>query len=303
MTTHRPFRFGIVAHELRSAEAWAAKARRVEALGFSTFLTIDTVGMTPAPLPALAFAAAATRTLRVGTLVLANDFRNPVLLARECATVDLLSGGRFELGLGAGRPTADDDYHKLGIPLDSGGVRVERLAEALGIVKALLGGERVSFSGRHYAVNEADIFPQPVQSASGGRPPILVAASGRRLLALAAREADIVAVAGRPDESASAFGEKIDWLRQAAGDRFEQLELSVQLMAVGQEMHPQMLARFGLDPAQLAQSTSPFFLLGAPEQMCERLLERRETLGISYVTAPEAFLEPLAPVVQQLAGR
>src|SRR2546428_12871252 len=109
MATQRPFRFDIATHQFRSAEDWVARAQRAEALGFSTFLALDTVGMTPAPLPALAAAAAATRTLRVGTLVLANDFRNPVLLARECATIDLLSGGRFELGLGAGRPTAGDD--------------------------------------------------------------------------------------------------------------------------------------------------------------------------------------------------
>jgi len=300
MSTQRPFRFGVVAHQVRSAKDWIAKARRAEALGFSTFLSVDTVGMTPAPMPALSVAAAATHTLRVGTLVLANDFRNPVLLARECATLDLLSDGRFELGLGAGRPTAEDDYRKLGIALDPGGVRVERLAESLGIVKALLGGERVSASGRHYAVTDAEVFPRPVQQP---RPPILVAGAGKRLLSLGAREADIVAVAGPPDESESVVKGKVDWVREAARDRFDQLELSVQLMAVGQEMHPQMLARFGLDPAQLKQSTSPFFLMGTPDQMCDLLLARRETLGVSYVTAPEAFLEALVPVVERLAGR
>ena len=300
MSTQRPFRFGLVAHQAHSADDWIAKARRVEALGFSTFLVVDTVGATPAPMPALAVASAATRTLRVGTLVLANDFRNPVLLARECATLDLLSDGRFELGLGAGRPTAEDDYRKLGIPLDSGGVRLERLAESLGILKTLLAGERVTASGRRYAVAEADVFPRPVQQP---RPPILVAGAGRRLLALAAREADIVAIAGRPDESESVFSEKVDRVREAAGERFDRLELSVQLMAVGREMHPEMLARFGLDPARLAQSTSPFFLPGTPDQMCERLLARRGRLGISYVTAPEVFMEALAPVVERLAGR
>lgn len=300
MSTQHPFRFGLVAHQASSAADWTAKARRVEALGFSTFLVVDTVGATPAPMPALAVAAGATRTLRVGTLVLGNDFRNPVLLARECATLDLLSDGRFELGLGAGRATAEDDYRKLGISFDLGGVRLERLAESLGIVKALLTGERVTASGRHYAVAEADVFPRPLQQP---RPPILVAGVGRRLLSLAAREADSVAVAGRPDESESAFKEKVDQVREAAGERVDQLELSVQLMAVGQQMHPQMLARFGLDPAHLAQSTSPFLLLGTPEQMCDRLLERRERLGISYVTAPETYLEVLAPVVERLADR
>src|SRR5207248_3043472 len=134
------------------------------------------------------------------------DFRHPVLLAREVATLDLLSNGRVELGLGAGRPTAEGDYRKLGLRLDSGGVRVERLAESLKIVKALLAGERVSLAGRHYDVADADIFPRPLQER---RPPILVAAAGPRLLSLAAREADIVAVAGPPLESEAAFRQKV----------------------------------------------------------------------------------------------
>src|SRR5689334_861147 len=191
MVIHHPFRFGVVAAQARSGDEWLAAARRAEALGYSTFLIPDTLGQTLAPLPALAAAAAATRTLRVGTFVLANDMRNPVLVAREAATIDFLSGGRLELGLGAGRPSAGDDNRKLGISFDSGGVRVERLAEALGIIKALLGGQRATAPGPHYAVADADVFPRPVQQP---RPPILLAAGGRRLLALAAREADIVAL-------------------------------------------------------------------------------------------------------------
>ena len=300
MSTPRPFRFGVVASQLRSADDWAARARRAEALGYATFVLPDTVGMTPAPLPALAVAAAATRTLRVGPYVLANDYRHPVLLARECATLDLLSDGRFELGLGAGRPNAAADYAKLGLALDPGGVRVDRLAESLAILKALLSGESVTAAGRHYTVTDADVFPRPVQQP---RPPILVAASGRRLLALAAREADIIALAGRPDESEAALREKVDWVRQAAGDRFEQLELNINLMAVGQEVHPQALAFVGLTREQLMQSGSPYILMGTPDQMCDQLLARRERLGVSYLLVAEAFLETFAPVVERLAGR
>ena len=143
----RPFRFGVVAAAARSADEWVARARRAEALGYATLVMPDNLQHTLAPLPALAMAAAATRTLRIGTYVLANDLRHPVLLAKDVATLDLLSGGRFELGLGAGRPDAAAENRMLGLPFDSGAVRVARLAESIGIVKALLAGQRVSTSG------------------------------------------------------------------------------------------------------------------------------------------------------------
>lgn len=300
MSAQHPFRFGVVGPQLRSADEWVAKARRIEALGYATLLIPDTVGMIPTPMPALAVAAATTRTLRVGPYVLANDYRNPVLLARECAALDLLSNGRFELGIGAGRPNADEDYAKLGIALEAGGVRVARLAESVGIIKQLLAGEQVTVAGRHYTVTNADGFPRPAQQS---RPPLLVAASGRRLLELAAREADIVAIADHPDAPETAIKEKVDWVREVAGARFDQIEININLLAVGQELHPQMLARYGFDPAELRTSTSPFLLLGTPDEMCNRLLQRRETLGASYITIPEAFMEAFAPVLERLSGR
>src|ERR1700682_2147845 len=140
----RPFRFGVVAAAARSADEWITKARRAESLGYATLVIPDNLRYTLAPLPALAVAAAATRTLRVGTYVLANDLRNPVLLAKDVATLDLLSGGRFELGLGAGRPDAAAENRMLGLPFDFGAVRVARLAESIGILKAVLGGPPVS---------------------------------------------------------------------------------------------------------------------------------------------------------------
>src|SRR5262249_49174632 len=127
MPNQRPFRFGVVAAQARSGEEWVAKARRAEALGYAAFLKPDTLSPTLRPLPALAAAAAATHSIRLGTYVLANDFRSPVLLARECAAIDFLSDGRFELGLGAGRPDSEHENRILGIPFASGGVRVERL--------------------------------------------------------------------------------------------------------------------------------------------------------------------------------
>src|SRR5919202_6964717 len=169
MMAHRPFRFGVVVAQARSGEEWAEKARRIEALGYATLVMPDNIEHSLAPFPALTAAAAATRTLRVGTYVIDNDYRNPVLLAKEAATLDRLSGGRLELGMGAGRPTAARDNQMLGIPFDPGGVRVARLAESLAIVKALLAGERTTATGPHYAATDAAISPGPVQRP---RPPI-----------------------------------------------------------------------------------------------------------------------------------
>src|SRR5579864_2606419 len=134
LSTNKPFRFGVVAAAARSGDEWIAKARRIESLGYATLVVPDTLRYTLAPLPALASAAAATSTLRVGTYVLANDLRHPVLLAKDVATLDLLSGGRFELGIGAGRPDAAAETRMLGLPFDSGAARVARLAESLSIL-------------------------------------------------------------------------------------------------------------------------------------------------------------------------
>jgi probable F420-dependent oxidoreductase len=298
--TDRPFRFGVVAAQARSGEEWAEKARRVEALGYATLAIPDTLGQSLSPFPALTAAAAATRTLRVGTYVLANDLRNPVLLAKEAATLDFLSGGRLELGLGAGRPTAVNDNRMLGIPFESGGIRIARLAESIAIVKALLAGERASAPGPHYAAADASITPRPVQQP---RPPLLVAGSGRKLLALAAREADIVALGVSPDETEAAVAEKIGWLREAAGARFPDLELNLNLVAVGREMPRWLAGRLGLDAEQLARIGAISALMGTPDEMCDQLQRRRETLRISYVMVSDELMEALAPVVARLAGR
>lgn len=300
MTATRPFRFGVVAAQAASGDQWTSLARRAEALGFSTFLIPDTLGPTLAPIPALTAAAIATQKIRVGSYVFANDLRNPVLLARECATLDFLSGGRFELGLGAGRPGAESDNRKLGIPFETGGVRVTRLAEAIGIVKRLLRGETVDFQGHQYAVAGADVFPRPAQQP---HPPIMVAASGPRLLAVAAREADIVALGVGPNQPEAAFREKADILREAAGVRFDQLELNANLAAVGDSAHPWMMRQYNLTLDQLREIGSPSILLGTTEQMCEQLLQRRERLGISYWNVSADMMDAMAPVVERLAGR
>ena len=300
MDTPKPFRFGVVAASARSGDEWASKARRAEALGYATLVVPDNLNYTLAPLPALAVAAAATQRLRVGTYVLANDFRNPVLLAKDIGTLDLLSGGRFEPGLGAGRPDAAAENRMLGIAFDPGAVRVARLAEALAIVKALLAGERVTANGDHYQIADAAVSPRPVQQP---RPPILVAGSGRQMLRLAAREADIVALGLPPDAPLDVAAERIAWLREAAGERFGQLELNVNLMAVGDQVPRFVSAQLGLSAEALARKGAVSALTGTTDAQCEQLLERRRTLGISYVLVSDELMEALAPVVERLAGR
>ncbi len=299
MTDHS-FRFGVVTAGAQSGEAWAAKARRVEALGYATLGVPDNVEHTLAPFPALAVAAAATRTLRVGTYVLANDYRNPVMLAKEAASLDFLSDGRFELGLGAGRPSAAADNRMLGVSFDSGGVRVARLAASLALIKPLLAGERVSATGPHYTVVDAAVSPGTVQRPC---PPILIAGSGTRLLSLAAREADIVALGIGPDSSEALVAEKIGVLREAAGARFDQLEINLNLMMVGEQMPRWIAAQFGADARQLAHSGAIPVLTGTTDVMCDTLQRRRERLGISYLTVSDELMEALAPVVERLTGR
>jgi probable F420-dependent oxidoreductase len=299
MTIQRPFRFGVVAASAGSGHEWLTKARRIESLGFSALLIPDTLGPTLSPFPALTAAAIATQTLRVGTFVLANDYRNPVQVARESAALDFLSNGRFELGLGAGRPNAESDYKKLGIAFESGGTRVTRLSELIGIIKKLMSGEKVTTSSPNYAMVDADVFPPSIQQP---HPPILVAASGNRLLGLAAREADILTLGVPPTETAETFMTRIDLIRREAGDRFDQIELNVNLIAAGQQM-PQYIRRFGLDLEKLKSSGSPVALVGSVDEMCEQLIARREQYGISYVAVADELMEYFAPVVARMSGK
>ncbi|HEX3419423.1 MAG TPA: TIGR03621 family F420-dependent LLM class oxidoreductase, partial [Stellaceae bacterium] len=187
----KPFRFGVNVRHAQSRAEWVEKARKIEDLGYSTLTAPDHLTDLMAPMPALVSAAEATRHLRVGTYVLNNDFRHPVLVAREAATIDLLTEGRLQLGLGAG--SIRSEYEQAGLNLDRGRTRVERLTEAVTIIKGLLSGEKVTFSGRHYHVTDHAIAPVPVQKP---HPPILIGGNGPRLLALAAREADIVGFSG-----------------------------------------------------------------------------------------------------------
>lgn len=295
----RPFRFGVVSGGARSGEEWVAQARRVEGFGYSTLMIPDTLPYTLAPFPALAFAAAATTTLRIGTYVLANDLRNPVIVAKDAATLDFLSGGRLELGLGAGRPGAEADNRMLGLPFESGGARLARLIEALPIIKALLAGEQISAPGPHYAIADAKFAPSAVQRP---HPPILIAGGGPRMLEFAAREADIVALAFAPDELEASVAGRIATIRAAAGGRFAALELTMSLSAVGGQAVRYIARQYGDRTAALLASGAVAILDGTVEEMCAQLVARRESLGISYIQVADELMEAFAPVVARLAG-
>ncbi len=311
MSNIRPFRFGVAIRDAQSGEDWVAQARRVEELGYSTLLMPDHFGGQFAPIPALMAAAQATKSLHVGSFVMDNDFHHPVVLAKESATLDLLSGGRLELGLGAGWMASD--YEKSGIPLDRAGVRVSRMEESLHILKGLFADGPMTFKGKYYTVTNLEGMPKPQQRP---HPPLMIGGAGKRVLSIAAREADIVSIVARPlpdgnsldvtDMTPAATERKIDLIRQEAGARFDGLELNILLFAVvvtqnRQQSADQLAERFQTTGEQLLQT--PHCLIGTPEQMVEDLLARRERYGISYITVFGDNLETFAPVVAQLAGK
>jgi probable F420-dependent oxidoreductase len=296
----RPFRFGVVAATARSGDEWMARARHVESLGYASLVIPDNLRYTVAPLPALAMAAAVTRSLRLGTYVLANDIRHPVPLAKDVATLDLLSGGRVELGIGAGRPDAAAENRMLGLAFDSGAVRIARLAESLSILKALLSGQRPSADGAFYQSGEAEISPSAVQQP---HVPLLVAGSGRQMLRLAAREADIIALGLQPDADEAMVAERIDWIREAAGERFANLELNMNLMAIGDRVPRYVETRLHLSAQDLAERGSISAVTGSTEEMCDTLVRRRERLRLSYFLVSDELMDAFAPVVERLAGR
>jgi len=314
--TIHPFRFGAQLPKASSAEEWAVMARELEDLGYSTLFMPDHFDDQLAPVPALMAAADATSTLRVGSLVLDNDYKHPVVLAKEAATIDVLSGGRLELGLGAG--WMKTDYEQSGIPYDRPGVRIDRFEEGLAIMKGLLSDDGpVTFAGKHYTITAHEGTPKPVQKP---HPPILIGGGGKRVLTIAGREADIVSInfdlrSGAigpevgPSGTAEATREKVGWVRDAAGDRFDDVELSLTIFVGMITDDPEGLASamgpgFGITPAQALEV--PHVLVGSLDQMVETLQQRREQYGFSYIVISSGFTgdawRTLAPVVAKLAG-
>jgi probable F420-dependent oxidoreductase len=311
MAHPRRFRFGVQFHTATDGADLAAKARRAEELGYSTAFLPDHFGDQLAPVPALMAIADATAELRIGTLVLDNDYRHPVVLAKECATLDVLSGGRLELGLGAGWMATD--YEQSGIPMDSPKVRVDRFEEGICVVKNAFADGPRDFRGEHYTVTGYDGYPKTVQKPW---PPFLIGGGQKRVLSIAGREADIVGInpsipSGRVDAEAARNGaadqtdQKVAWVREAAGDRFDDLELNLLVFAcvVTDDRAgtiEAMAPLFGLEPADV--SDHPHTMVGTVDQICEDLERRRERWGTSYITVQSDGMEAAAPVVAKLAG-
>src|SRR3989454_3321673 len=292
----------------RSAAHWGEVARRAEALGYDTLLMPDHIDDQLAPIPALAAAAAATSTLRVGSFVFANDYRNPVLLAKEAATLDLLSGGRLEFGIGAGWKTSD--YRQLGIPYDPPKIRVDRMEEAVGLIKRLWTEEHVSHQGAHYRVRDATVLPRPIQRP---HPPVVIGGGGPRILRIAAPEAQIgsllppVDARGRHRIRAITVGsvaERVARLRRAK--RFAELELNVIVLdAQVTDARQPLLAAVAahLKSAVTAVIATPFLMDRSRASLVEDLLERRARLGISYIALPGGAVRAVAPVGAELPGK
>jgi probable F420-dependent oxidoreductase len=311
MSHPRPFRFGLQVATAPSASGWTELARKTEDLGFSSLLMPDHFGDQLAPVPALMAAAAATDELRIGTLVHDNDYKHPVVLAKECATLDVLSDGRLELGIGAG--WMNTDYEQSGIPKEAAGVRIDKLEEALDVIEGLFGEGPFDYEGEHYQIAGLDGLPKPMQKP---HPPIIIGGGGKRVLSLAARRADIVGIApraatGAVDAESAATGtapetdKKLDYVRQAAGDRYDDLEINVLLFAVIAADDPgptyEMLAGiFGIDAAE--GPSVPHVLVGTTESMCDALRERRERWDMSYIICQQDAIEVMGPVVAALAG-
>ena len=312
----RPFRFLACINDNSRFKELTSIARKAESVGCSTFVLPDhLVGY--APLLPLAMVAAATARLRVGTFVLNANLRHPAVLAQELATLDALSGGRLEIGLGAGWNKAEQDA--IGIPFEPAGVRVERLAETVAILKGCFADGPFSFVGEHYTITDHDGAPKPVQRP---HPPILLGGGGKRLLTLAAREAQIIGLGtrsmpvGRPglepwSLTAAATEEKIGWIREAAGGRFDELELNT--LPVG---GPAVITSTPLAEARrradcIREQTgveltveeildSPHVFIGSVKDLRRKCVELRERFGISSFLIPD--LDALAPVVEGLAG-
>ncbi len=313
----RPFRFLASTGDIVDGPTLAEHARHVESLGYSALVIPDHLLDQLAPLPALAVIAGATERLRIGTFVLNNDLRHPAVLAQDLATLDVLSRGRLEIGIGAGWNTSE--YEAAGLAFEPVARRQARLEESVTVLKGLFGDGEFSFDGAFYQIHQADGQPKPIQRP---HPPFLIGGGGRRTLALAGREADIVGLAPRivwgptlhvdpRSLTVEAAAEKLDWVREAAGERFATLEINAypsqfpsaitdQARAMATERAAAITARAGVAITADELLASPHQYIGTVSALCEKLVELRERLGISSFMLGDA--DEMAPVVERLAG-
>jgi probable F420-dependent oxidoreductase len=310
-----PFRFLADAREIASIAELIETARRAEAIGIDTLVIPDHLIQQLGPIPAMAAIVAVSDRLRVSGFVLNNDLRHPAVLAQDLASIDVLSGGRLDVAIGAGWNRAE--YEAIGLPFDPTPVRQARLAEAIAVLKGCFGPGPFSFAGEHYTITEYDAHPKPIQQP---HPPILIGGGGRRTLTLAAREADIVGFAprilpvGAPDPASITFDgtrEKLGWVRDAAGDRFDDLVLNVYPSGVAPAIvddplrHAAEFAESLTRRSAVAISAeevldSPHFFVNTVEGFVEKFTRLRSELGISSIMVGD--LGELDPVVERLAG-
>ncbi len=305
----RRFRFGVHSSAPTSARDWTELARQAEGLGYDILTMADHLVDHMSIGPALATAAAATTSLRVGSVVHCNDFRHPVMLAKELATIDLLSDGRLEYGLGAGWMTSE--YEAMGINHDPAPVRLDRLEESIAIIGGLMRGNVVEHGGSHYAVSQVSLSPQPVQTP----PPMMLGGGGKRMLSIAARHGDIVGInfslgAGAisagvgADGTAERTDRKLEWVRHAAGDRYDTIEIQsrVHHTNITSDREAGTAAARSLGFTHDEAIASPHVLVGTTAQIVELLIERRERWDMSYITINATSLTEFAPVVASLSS-
>jgi probable F420-dependent oxidoreductase len=311
----KPFRFLADAFDATSARELGERARAAETIGVTTFILPDHLVPQLAPVPYLATVAALTERMRISAFVHNNDLRHPAVLAQELASLDVLSGGRLDVAIGAG--WNEPEYRAIGLPFDPIRVRQARLAEAIAVIKGCFGEGPFSFAGVHYTINEYDAYPKPVQRP---HPPFLIGGGGQTTLELAAREAAIVGLAPRilsgqrPDPRSltwAATEEKIGWVEAAAGERFADLEFNVYPsqwpIVVTDDLHGEarkvidgMKVRSGIELTEQEVIDSPHIFIGSVERFVEKFSELRERLGINSFLV--GSLDELGPVVERLAG-
>ena len=296
MTAH-PFRFAVLIKNVLGPDDWRATARQVEALGYSTLVMPDHLRPHLAPIPALLAAAEATTTLRVSPFVLANDYRHPVMLAKETATVDVLSGGRLDVALGTG--WYEPDYEILGMSLDAPADRVSRLEESVVLLKRLWTEASVDHAGRWYTVRGAEILPRSLQDP---HPPLLIGGSGSRMLRLAGREANIVSITGF--YRAAEMEERITIIREAAGSRFAEIELNTTVDVVVADdpspLYEEEAASSGMAVADV--EASPSLLYGSLDAIRDQLVANRERFGLSYYAVAQSVMEEFAPLAAEMGS-
>ena len=308
---HRGFRFGVQVSKETSAKGWAELARRTEAAGYAVLTMPDHFTDQLAPIPALMAAASATTTLRVGALVFDNDYKHPVVLAKELATIDLLSDGRLDIGLGAGWMISD--YEEAGMPYDSPKVRIDRFIEGVAVIRGAMAEGSFSFSGDHYTITNYNGQPKPIQA----RPPLLIGGGGKRVLSYAAREADIIGINGTltagvvgPEAlstmTAESVDEKVAIVAAAGAHRINDIEMNIRTFFVKVTNDRAatvegISSMFGVSKDMI--DASPFALIGSVEECIEQLLERRGRWGFSYTIVGAENIDECAPIVAALRGK